>query len=109
MNSLDILATLGMRNIYGSNMFLLSFHHYSCVYELEQSPYVICLTYRTLCLNVHTTFMVRIRAKLRWRFVVPLGLPMSYACRYVGSESQGDMGSFLVHRHGARVHGNLWI
>ena len=33
--------------------------------------------------------MIRIRTRLRWRFVIPSGLPMSYACRSVGSESRG--------------------
>jgi hypothetical protein len=31
------------------------------------------------------------------------------ACRSVGSESRGDMGSFFVHGRGAWVHGNLRI
>jgi hypothetical protein len=54
-------------------------------------------------------YMIRIRVKLRWWFVVPLGLPMSYACRSVGLESKGDVGSFLVHGRGARVYGSLRI
>ena len=85
-----------------SSKVLLSFYQYSCAIELEYSFHVIILTYelaysfyamsltcRTLCLNIHITFMIRSRAKLRWRFVVPSGLPMSYACRSIGSESQG--------------------
>ena len=35
------------------------------------------------------TCMIRSRAKLRWRFIIPLGLTMSYACRSVGLESRG--------------------
>jgi hypothetical protein len=31
------------------------------------------------------------------------------ACQSVGLVSQGDMGSFLVHRHGAQVYENLRI
>jgi hypothetical protein len=31
------------------------------------------------------------------------------ACQSVGLESQGDMGSFLIHGRGARVHENLRI
>jgi hypothetical protein len=58
-------------------------------YELEYSPYVMSLAYRTLCSISHTTYMGRIRAKLRWRFVVSLGLSVSYAWRSVGSESRG--------------------
>ena len=82
---------------------LLSYYQYSCAIELEYSFYVIIMTYelayssyvmnlayRTLSLIIHTTYMIRIRAKLRWRFVVLSGLPMSYACRSVGSESRGD-------------------
>ena len=40
--------------------------------------------------------MIRSRAKLRWQFIVPSRLPMSYACRFVGLESWGDMDSFLI-------------
>jgi hypothetical protein len=49
-------------------------------YELDYSFYAMILSYRTLCLIVHTIHMMRIRAKLRWWFVVPLGMLMSYAC-----------------------------
>ena len=85
-----------------SSKILLSYYQYSCAIELEYSFYVIIMTYelannfyamsltcKTLCLNIHITCMIRSRAKLRWRLVVPLGLPMSYACRSIGSESQG--------------------
>jgi hypothetical protein len=96
------MAILCMENIIGSNMFLLSTYQYNHAYELEYSSYVMILAYeleysscgmnlayRTLCLAIHITYMIRIRAKLMWRFVVPLGLPVSYACRFVGSESRG--------------------
>ena len=105
-----------------SSTALFSYLQYSSAYELEYSCLVIILIYElayslcvmiitnsTLCLTIHMTCMSRSRAKLRWRFVVPSGLPMSYACRSVGSESQGDMGSLFVHERGARVHKNLWI
>jgi hypothetical protein len=49
-------------------------------YELDYSFYAMILSYRTLCSNFHAIYMMRIRAKLRWRFVVPSGMPMSYAC-----------------------------
>jgi hypothetical protein len=49
-------------------------------YELDYSFYTMILSYRTLCLNFHVIYMLRIRAKLRWRFVVPSGMHMSYAC-----------------------------
>jgi hypothetical protein len=84
---------LGMNNMKNSSKVLLSFFQYSCTYKLEYSFHVIILTYelaysfyvmsltcKTLCLNIHITCMIRIRAKLRWRFIVPSGVPMSYAC-----------------------------
>jgi hypothetical protein len=40
---------------------------------------------------------------------VPSGVPVSYACRSVGSESMGDVGSFLVNGGGARVQQNRKI
>ena len=83
----------GMNNMKSSSKVLLSFYQYSCAIELEYSFHVIILTYeleysfnvmsltcKTLCLIIHTTCMIRIRAKLRWWIVVPSGLPMSYAC-----------------------------
>ena len=73
-------------------------------YELAYSFYVMNLTYMTLCLIIYITYMIRNRAKLRWRFIVPSGVPMSYACRSIGSESRGDVGSFCVIGHGAQVH-----
>jgi hypothetical protein len=111
---------LGMNNMMSSSKVLFSYYQYSYAYELEYSFHVMILTYelaysfyvmkltcRTLSLIIHITCMIRIRAKLRWRFVVSSGLPMSYACRSVGSESRGDMGSFFVHGRDAQVHGNL--
>ena len=113
---------IDMNTIKISSKVLLSYLQYSCAIELEYNFHVIILTYElayslcvmiltcaTLCLIIHTICMSRSRAKLRWRFVVPSGLPMTYACQSVGSESQGDMGSFFVHARGARVHGNLRI
>jgi hypothetical protein len=104
-----------------SSKVLLSFY-YSSAYELDYSSHVIILTYElayslcvmiltcsTLWLTIHITCMSRSRAKLRWWFIVPSGLPMSYACRSIGSESRGDMGSFFVQGHGARVHRNIRI
>jgi hypothetical protein len=41
--------------------------------------------------------MSRSRGKLRWRFIVPSGLPISFTYQSVGPGTQGDMGSFLVH------------
>jgi hypothetical protein len=56
-------------------------------YELAYSFDVMSLAYMSLCLIIHITYMIRIRAKLRWWFIVPSGLPMSYACQSIGSES----------------------
>ena len=110
-----------MNNTISSSKVLLSFC-YSSAYELDYSSHVIILTYElayslcvmilpcaTLCLTIHMTCMSRSRAKLRWWFVIPSGLPISFTCRSLGSGTRGDMGSFFVHGCGARVHGNLWI
>jgi hypothetical protein len=111
-----------MNTMKESSKVLLSFYQYSCAIELEYSLHVIIVTYelaysfyvmdltcRTLCLIIHMTCMIRSRAKLRWRFVVPSGLPMSYACRSVELGSWGDVCSFFVHGRGARVHENVQI
>ena len=113
---------LGMNTMKISSKLMLSYLQYNSAYELDYSSLVIIMiyklayslcvmisTYSTLCLTIHMTCMNRSRARLRWQFVVPLGLPMSYACRSVGSESHGDMGSFFVHGCGAHVHRNLRI
>ena len=91
---------LGMNTMRISSKVLLSYYRYSCAIELEYSFHVIIMTYElaysfyamiltcaTLCLIIHITCMIRSRAKLRWWFVVPSGLSMSYACRSIGSES----------------------
>ena len=109
-----------MNTMKNSAKVLLSYYQYSSAYELDYSFHVIILTYKlayslylmiltcsTLCLTIHMTCMSRSRARLRWRFIIPLGLPMSYACRSIGSESQGEMGSFFVHGRGVWMHRNL--
>jgi len=110
---------LGMnkKNHFPKVLFLT--YHYSHTYELEYSLYVMILAYElayssyamklaymTYCLIIQINHMIRIRAKLRWRFIVPLGVPISYACRSVGSESREDLGSFYVHERGAQVRRN---
>ena len=108
---------LGMNNTMSSSIVMLSYLQYSNAYELDYSFHVIIMIYelvyslcvmiltcRTLCLIIYITYMSRITAKLRWWFIMPLGVPMSNACRSVGSESQGDVGSFCVVECGARVH-----
>jgi len=77
---------------------MLSYDIYSHTYELEYSYCVIILIYElvyslcimgvaylTLCLNIHITYIIRIRAKLRWWFIMPLGVPKSFTLRSVGS------------------------
>jgi hypothetical protein len=90
-----------MDNMKISSLVMFSYLLYSNAYELEYScQHVIIMTYElayslwimiitcsTSCLTFHTIYMIRIRAKLRWQFGVPSGVPMSYACRSVGSES----------------------
>jgi hypothetical protein len=86
-----------------------SIYQYSYVYELEYSPsdiiliyeleysfYVMIMSNKTLCLIVHTMFMSRIRTKLRWRHIVPSGMPNSLTCRSVGSGTRRDLGIFSV-------------
>ena len=83
----------GMNTMKDSSKVLLSYLQYSYAYELEYSFHVIIMTYelaysfyvmiltcRTLFLIIHITYMIRIRTKLRWWIIIPLGLPMSYAC-----------------------------
>ena len=107
---------LGMNiNMCSSKVLFLSYN-YSHTYELEYSLYVTILAYElvysfyimrlaymTLCLIIHIINMIRIRAKLWWQFIVPSGVPKSFTCRSVGSESRGDLGSFCIHGRGARV------
>jgi hypothetical protein len=106
-----------------SSLFKFSYLSYSNAYELEYSLiHVIIMTYElaynlwdmimtclTMILIILITYMSRIRAKLRWRFIMPLGVPKSFACRSVGSGTQGDLVSFYVHKHGAWVWRNRWI
>jgi hypothetical protein len=74
-----------------SSKFMLSYHSYSSAYELDYSfhviimiyelaysLYVMILTCSTSCLTIHITCMSRIKAKLRWRFIVASGVPKSF-------------------------------
>jgi hypothetical protein len=96
---------LGMNKMNRFSKVLFLTYHYSHTYELEYSLYVIILAYElaysfcvmrleymTLCLIIHIIYMIRNRAKLRWWFILPLGVLVSYACRSVGSESRGGRG-----------------
>jgi hypothetical protein len=42
-------------------------------YELEYSFYVMRLAYMNLSLTIYIANIIGIRAKLRWRFIVPSG------------------------------------
>ena len=109
---------LGMNKMNHFSKVLFSTYQYSHTYELEYSSYVMIMAYelayssyvmnltcRTLSLIIHASYMSKIRAMLRWWFIVPSGVPKSFTCRSVGSESRGDLGSFFVHERGARVYG----
>ena len=107
---------LGMNGDMNSSKVMLSYDIYSHTYELEYSYYVVILIYElvyslcvmrvahlTLCLNTHITYIIRIRAKLRWRFIVPLGVPKFFTYRSIGSGTHGDLGSFCIRKRGAWV------
>ena len=93
---------LGMNTIKCSSKYLLSYHLYSSAYELDYSFHVMILTYElayslyvmiltcsTLCQIIHITYMSRIRAKLRWRFIMPLGVPKSFTYQSIGLKTWG--------------------
>ena len=107
-----------MNRNMSSSKVMLSYYIYSHTYELEYIYCVIILIYElaysfyvmkvahlTLCLNTHITYIIGIRAKLRWLFIVLLGVPKFFTCRYVGSGTQGDLCSFCIRKRGAWV----WI
>jgi hypothetical protein len=73
------------------------------IYELVYSLYVLKVAHMTLCLNTHITYIIRIRAKLRWRFIVPSGVPKFFTYRSIGSGTQGNLGSFCICKRGAWV------
>ena len=73
------------------------------IYELVQSLCVMRIAHLTLCLNNHITYIIGIRAKLRWWFIVPSGVPKFFTCRSVGSGTRGNLGSFYIRKHGAWV------
>ena len=73
------------------------------IYELVYSLYVMKVAYLTLFLNIHITYIIGFRAKLRWRFIVPLGVTKFFTYRSVGSGTWGYLGSFCICKHGAWV------
>ena len=95
---------------------MLSLYNYSHAYELEYSYcvvilihelayslYVMRVAYLTLCLTIHITYIIRIRAKLRWWFIMSLGVPNFFTCRSVGLGTRGDLSSFYIRKRGALV------
>jgi hypothetical protein len=108
MNNTMIYSIVMLSYLQYSNAYELDYssHVIIMIYELAYSLYVMILTCRTLCLIIHMTYMSRIRAKLRWWFMVPLGLPKFFTCRSVGSGTWGNLGSFYVCKHGAWVWRN---
>jgi hypothetical protein len=107
---------LGMNRIMSSSKVMLSYyiygHHYKleygyCVmimiYELVQSLCVMRVAHLTLCLTNHITCITGIRVKMRWRFIVPLGVPKFLTYQSIGSGTRGNLGSFCICKHGAWV------
>jgi hypothetical protein len=123
------------RNMSSSKV-TLSYYIHSHTYELEYSYCVIILIYElgyslcvmrvahlTLCLNTHITYIIEIRAKLRWCFIVPSGVPKSFTYRSVGSGTRGvwvvyvyasmmlgyrETSECIVPFHGWGVGGRWW-
>ena len=111
-----------MNRDMSSSKVMLSSYNYSHTYELEYSYCVIILIYElvyslcvmkvahlTLRLTTHITYIIRIRAKLRWWFIVPSGVPESFTCRSVGLGTLGDLGSFCICKCGAWVWRDRWM
>ena len=94
-----------MSSLYYSHTYELEYSY--CVMilinELVESLCVKRIAHLTLCLNNHITYIIRIRAKLRWRFIVLSGVLKSFTYQSVGSGTRGGLGSFCVRKHGAWV------
>jgi hypothetical protein len=106
----------GMNISMGSSKVMSSLYNYSYPFELEYSYYVMFLIYElvrslyvmrvaylTLCLNNHIIYIIGIRAKLRWWFIMPSGVPKFFTCRSVGLGTREDLDSFCIRKHGAWV------
>ena len=107
---------LGINRDMSSSEVMPSLYNYCHTYELEYTYCVMILKYKlayslcvmrvaylTLCLTTHMTYIIGIRAKLRWRFIMLLGVPKFFTCRSVGSRTRGDLGSFCICKRGAWV------
>ena len=55
------------------------------IYELVYSLYVMRVAHLTLCLTTHIAYIIGIRAKLRWWFIVLSSVPKSFTCQSIGS------------------------
>ena len=96
-------TTLGMNTMKSSSIFKFSYLSYSDAYVLEYSrihviimiyelAYSLCVmrvAHLTLYLNTHITYIIEIRAKLRWWFIMLFGVPKFFTCRSVGSGTRG--------------------
>ena len=94
-----------------SSMVMLSYHLYSCAYELEYSfniiimiyelAYSLCvmiLTCSTLSLIIHITYMSRSRARVGVVVCRSFGFAHILACQSMGLESPGGYGKFPCTR-----------
>ena len=116
-------CNFGMNNtMKSSSIALFSYYQYSKSYELDYSFHVIIMIYElayslcvmiltcaTLCLTIHMTCMSRSRTRVEVAVRRSFWVAYILACQSIVLESLGNIGSFLVHRHGAWVHGNLRI
>ena len=80
-----------MSSLYYSHTYELEYSYsiMILIFELVQILCVMRIAHLTLCLNNHITYIIGIRAKLRWWFIVPSGVPKFFTCRSVGSGTQG--------------------
>ena len=94
-----------MSSLYCSHTYELVYSYclMILIYELVQGLCVMRIAHLTLCLNNHITYIIGIRAKLRWRFIMLSGVPKFFIYRSVGSGTQGDSGSFCICKSGAWV------
>jgi hypothetical protein len=72
------------------------------IYELVQSLCIMRIVHLTLCLTNHITYIIGLRVKLRWRFIVSLDVPKFFTCRSV---QLGTRGIWVVSVHASVVLG----
>jgi hypothetical protein len=82
MNKMNHFSKVLFLTYHYNHTYELDYSLYVMIiaYELEYSFYVMKLAYMTLCLIIHITYMIGTRAKLRWQFIMPSHVPLSYAC-----------------------------